>query len=86
MTRKELAKIAHRVSVATSGEWCYFQDNDDEWSVAIPNQDADDGWYYIATTHSEQGGNDAEFIAHAKRDIQSLLLEVERLNQKLGVE
>lgn len=84
MTNDEVAQIRARLDGITSGQWeRRVEAIEDEYGSeevyivsAVQRQDVID----IADIRSSR--SDADFIAHAPSDIQSLLLEVTRLQGK----
>ncbi|WP_446935900.1 hypothetical protein [Lysinibacillus fusiformis] len=74
MDQKQLYAIKERVAKATPGEWRYLYvgHNKTEHSVVTAEE-------YVAHTYDV---NDAEFIAHARKDVPALVAEVERLQNR----
>jgi hypothetical protein len=86
--RLDLDAIRRREQAATPGPWTAGNLNEDAegqrplWGVtndAFRNPPADDDAPWIAVEVHVGDHADAEFIAHARRDIPALLAEVDRL-------
>ena len=83
LTDEELDEIRLRCEAATPGPWVSY----------VEGRDHSSGSNFIMTGEGESRGEDIElagatvadqdFIAHARQDVMSLLLEVERLKKIL---
>ncbi len=81
-TDDELAAMRARVDAATPGPWGIppARSNATKFWLQPKNKDGDWTWRGFVTCDFKQ---DAEFIAAARRDMQTLLDEVERLRTEL---
>lgn len=82
MTRAELAAIRARLDAATTGPWAanHEMDQTGEWAAAdilVPSQ------HLAALGYIDSSRADAEFIAHARTDLELVLAEFERLTQMI---
>src|SRR3990167_1357081 len=86
VTDDELAAFVELAEAVTRGPWYWYRENEDEGTVYVPEAMADDGMYYIATTHaSPTQFKDAEFIAAARNQAPAIareLLEARALPQR----
>lgn len=83
MTDREFDEIRLRCEMATPGPWVSY----------VEGRDHSSGSNFIMTGKGEARGEDIEltgatvadqdFIAHARQDVMSLLLEIERLKKML---
>lgn len=81
----DLDAIAARLAAATPGPWTTGAD--EEWSDALaPWALVIDPTRYplVEMEPGARGAADAEFIAHARADVEQLLAEVRRLTERLG--
>lgn len=82
MTEQELQAIKERVEKATRGPWKWEQDfldceefySEDEHEIITAGCGQNVGFVHIK-------GNDAEFIAHAREDVPTLIAEVKRYKE-----
>lgn len=93
---EQLAQIRARADAATKGPWYLrltdetYRDRPAHYYIAsevrgIVDVRPDDA-FYVATTQrgNAQARADAEFIAHAREDVATLLAEIERLRAALA--
>lgn len=85
MTGEELQAIKARCEAATPGPWIGGRDADlmrplYTFHIAV-SRDA----YEIETDHFLAWERNADFIAHAREDVATLLAEVERLREALEI-
>ena len=79
MPQEELDTIRRRVTAATRGPWCHWSGWDQRDNCV--KSDSREDMHTVADVIPE--ADDAQFIAHARRDIPALLAEVERLRAAL---
>lgn len=81
MTPEQLAAIRARLDAATRGPWALGHDTDINggWfaEILVPSQ------HLAALGYIDSSRADAEFIAHARTDLEQLLDEVEHLTQMI---
>ncbi len=75
MKQEQLNAIKERVAKATPGEWRSMDTGHVRKHYSVGNEEE-----FVAHTYDV---NDAEFIAHAHKDVPTLLAEVERLREAL---
>ena len=84
MTNEELQVIKERVAKATVGPWEWRNDcYDDFWLASNHFIVADSFGYDDGDSTIRVSEADAEFIAHARQDVPTLVAEVERLREAL---
>ena len=80
MTLDELAAIRARLDAATPGPWALGHDTDinGAWfaEILVPS-------HLAALGYIDSSRADAEFIAHARTDLEQLLAEVDHLTQMI---
>lgn len=93
MTDERIAQIRARADAATRGPWHVeltaetYIDRPSRYPIYSEVRgivDVAEGDTYVAQTKrgNEQARDDAEFIAHAREDVATLLAEVERLRAR----
>jgi hypothetical protein len=84
MSTLDLDAVRARANAATKGPW-FWQANDKGYPQSILAND--DGLVLVAETFTgpEHFPAEAEFIAHARTDIEALCDEVEQLQQSTAV-
>lgn len=83
MTSEELQAIKERVAKATAGPWEWRVDCYDFWLASNHFTVADSFGYDDGDSTIRVSKADAEFIAHARQDVPTLVAEVERLKNGL---
>ncbi|QPA56281.1 ead/Ea22-like family protein [Lysinibacillus sphaericus] len=73
MKQEQLNAIKERVAKATPGEWRSMDTGHVRKHYSVGNEEE-----FVAHTYDV---NDAEFIAHARKDVPALVAEVERLRE-----
>lgn len=81
MTPEQLAAIRARLDAATPGPWI-AEYSGDQGNCVIPH-DALSTREAVCVTRLYHAAADAEFIAHARTDLETLLAEVEHLTQMI---
>jgi hypothetical protein len=84
MTEKELAEIRARVAEATPDPWHAESIND--FCLAVSNRVESRYMpeYEDVEAARRQIARDAEFVVHARADVEALVNEVERLRARLA--
>lgn len=84
MNKEQLDAIKGRVANATPGEWIIDNSSDDRpYITDIWFDGEENGHVEIHRYGASAESYDAEFIAHARQDVPTLIAEVERLQKAL---
>lgn len=99
MTGRRLAEIRRRLDAATPGPWELWHEKTEAADPAVPYRQCtvaaggdpvvpplfDRGYCHANSAYRDESITqaDAEFIAHARRDVEDLLDEVMRLRREL---